>query len=308
MKKVLTLVAVVSLAACSNSPTAPSLPTPTESPSFPSAPSPNPGPGVSAGVPVLVGAGDIAQCREPGAEATARLLDTIAGTVFTTGDNVYRSGTPQEFRDCYGPTWGRHLSRTRPVPGNHDYETPGAAGYYEYFGQNAGPAGLGYYSYTVGPWLVVALNSEVDVRAGSPQIQWLRGELASTRSRCTLAYFHRPLFSSGRNGDNPDLRDTWRTLYEAGVEVVLNGHDHLYERFAPQDPDGRADAARGIRQFTVGTGGAAPYPITAVRANSEMRGSEWGVLVLRLSEGSYAWEFVPAAGGGLRDSGTDVCR
>jgi hypothetical protein len=268
-------------------------------------PTPSPGPITESGV--LVGAGDIALCGTPGAELTARLLDRLPGTVFAAGDNAYMSGSAEEYQNCYEPTWGRHRGRTRPVPGNHDYWTAGASAYYNYFGLRAGAPGLGYYSYAVGAWLVVALNSEIPSGQGSPQLQWLRSELAATRTACTLAIWHRPLFSSGLNGDNPDMREVWRTLYESGAEVVVNGHDHLYERFAPQDPDGRPDAARGIRQFTVGTGGAAPYPLRGRHANSEALGGGFGVISLTLAPGAYQWEFIPAEGSTFRDAGSGVC-
>jgi hypothetical protein len=282
-------------------------------PSDPSAPF-NPPPVESAppvpillGPPgVLVGAGDIGMCGTKGAEQTARLIDGIAGTVFTTGDNVYMRGTSDEFRNCYEPTWGRHRSRTRPVPGNHEYET-GGAGYYAFFGDRAGPAGGGYYSYAVGPWRVIALNSEISSVPGSAQMEWLRAELASPPSLCTAVYWHRPLFTSGPNGDNPDMRNVWRALYDANVDLVINGHDHNYERFAPQDPDGRPDSQRGIREFIVGTGGATLYPFPQVRANSEVRASVWGVAVFILASGGYQWEFVPVPGAGFRDSGSGVC-
>ena len=262
---------------------------------------------VSFGPPgVLVGAGDIGMCGTKGAELTARLLDGIAGTVFTAGDNAYMKGTAEEFRNCYEPTWGRHRSRTRPVPGNHEYET-GGAGYFAYFGDRAGPSGAGYYSYGVGPWRVIALNSEIPSSPGSAQMEWLRLELATQRSLCTAVYWHRPLFTSGQNGDNPDMRDVWRTLYDANVDLVINGHDHTYERFAPQDPDGRPDSHRGIREFIVGTGGAMHYQLPQVRANSEARASVWGVAVFTLASGGYQWEFVPVEGATFRDSGSGEC-
>jgi len=239
-------------------------------------------------------------------QATARLLDTIGGTVFALGDNAYFQGTRENYRDCYEPTWGRHKARTRPVPGNHEYESPGAAPYFEYFGVNAGPVGLGYYSYEVGSWHVIALNSNINVSASSTQAGWLRSDLAAqSTTRCSLAYWHHPLFSSGPNGDNAQMRDVWRILQEAGVDVVLSGHDHLYERFAPQDQDGRPDAVRGIRQFTVGTGGAVLYSVAAPRPNSEVRISAFGVLRLTLAPDRYDWEFVPVSG--ARDAGTATC-
>jgi alkaline phosphatase len=257
--------------------------------------------------PVLVGAGDIAMCSTVGSEATAKLLDGIDGTVFTVGDNAYMNGTANEFKVCYDPTWGRHKARTRPTPGNHEMLTAGGEPYFDYFGANAGPYGVGYYSYTVGSWLVLALNSE-DLSDGSGQLQFVKSELAKTNARCTVAYWHRPLFSSGPNGRNPDVQGLWRILYDAGVDVVLNGHDHLYERFAPQDPNGRRDPERGIRQFTIGTGGASLYTIGgAALPTSEAAASGWGVLKLSLFDDSYRWEFIPTDGGGFQDSGLGQC-
>lgn len=256
------------------------------------------------GPEVLAAAGDIARC-DGGSEATARLLDGIGGTVAALGDNAYPSGTAEQFRDCYGPTWGRHRARTRPVPGNHDYETPGAAGYYDYFGFNAGPAGRGYYSYDLGAWHLVALNSNVSADSGSAQIAWLRRDLASSARPCVLAYWHHPVFSSGPNGNSPRMREAWRVLDEAGADVVLTGHDHLYERFAPQDADGLLDPS-GLRQFVVGTGGVPLYQAAAAQPNSEVRFSTHGVLKLTLSSDAYAWTFIPVAG--PADSGSAPCR
>ena len=267
------------------------------------APSPS-GPSTPA---VLVGAGDIADCGVRGSQLTAQLLAGIAGTVFTAGDNAYPSGTEQNFRDCYHPTWGQHRPRTRPSPGNHEYDVPGAAGYFAYFGERAGPPGQGYYRYSLGSWLVFSLNSEVGFEAGSAQIAWLRGELSANPTRCTVAYFHKPLFSSGLHGNHVQMREMWRALYELGADVVISAHDHNYERFAPQDHNGQFDPARGIRQFVVGTGGATLRPVGALRPNSEVHGSSWGVLVLRLDDGVYRWEFVPAEPGGLQDAGTGQC-
>jgi hypothetical protein len=256
----------------------------------------------------MVGAGDIGWCGVRGAELTAALLDGIAGTVFALGDNAYMTGSAQNYRDCYDPWWGRHKARTRPVPGNHDYETPGAAGYFGYFGASAGPAGLGYYSYRLGSWHIVALNSEISAFPGSPQHEWLRGELAANPARCTMAYFHTPVFGSGSNGGNSHMQSAWSVMYAAGVEVILNGHNHSYERFAPQDPDGRADSARGIRQFTVGTGGAPLTDMPFPAPNSQVRNnSAWGVLKLTLLPNAYEWEFVPVAGQTFTDRGSAPC-
>jgi acid phosphatase type 7 len=258
-------------------------------------------------VGVLAGAGDIAVCGagSAGAISTARLLDQIPGTVFTAGDNAYATGTAKDFHNCYDPTWGRHRARTRPSPGNHEYESGGSA-YFDYFGSNAGPPGLGYYSYTVGSWRVFSLNSEAPSGPGSAQGEWLRNELSGDRSACTMAYWHRPLFSSGKIGDNPDMRDLWRMLYAAGVDVVINGHDHLYERFAPQDPDGRPDPAHGIREFIVGTGGAPISGIARLHSNSEANATMWGVAVFTLYDHSYQWRFVPSTEE-FEDSGSSAC-
>lgn len=263
---------------------------------------------------MLVGAGDISLCWFEmftwfsGADATAHLLDGIAGVVFTVGDHVYENGTTRELRNCYAPTWGRHRARTRPSPGNHDYRTAGATPYYTYFGENAGPPGRGYYSYDLGAWHIVSLNSNIPVEAGSAQERWLRADLAAHPSRCTLAYWHHPVFSSGRHGNSPRMRALWVVLYEFGVDVVVNGHDHHYERFAPQTPDGTLDLKRGIREFIVGTGGAELYDLYTIRPNSEVQNSTtWGVLKLTLHAASYDWEFVPVAGGTFRDRGTAIC-
>jgi len=259
------------------------------------------------GDPVFVGAGDIANCSGKNDEATAKLLDNIAGTVFTVGDNVYPDGTSAQFTDCYGPTWGRHKDRTKPVPGNHDYHTPGASGYFNYFGAAAGDPAKGYYSYNLGAWHIIALNSEITYRAGSAQEQWLRADLAANKSMCALAYWHKPLFSSGQHGSNSGSKAFWQALYEYGADVVLNGHDHTYERFAQQNPSGQADP-KGIREFVVGTGGAGLYPFPAIQPNSEVRNNTTsGVLKLTLHATSYDWQFVPIAGQNFSDSGSANC-
>ena len=257
---------------------------------------------------VFVGAGDIGWCGADGRpNLTASLLDGISGTVFTAGDNAYFSGSTEDFRNCYEPSWGRHKVRTRPTPGNHEYETPGALGYFAYFGASAGPPGLGYYSYPLGAWHIIALNSEISAFPGSAQLQWLRGDLTANRTLCTVAYFHTPVFGSGANGGNTHMQAVWRVLYEFGVDVVVNGHNHSYERFAPQDPDGGSNPVRGIRQFIVGTGGAPLTDFPRIRPNSEIRSSTWGVLKLTLRSDRYEWEFVPVAGASFSDSGSATC-
>ena len=278
-------------------------PTPTNTP----VPSPPP-----SGDPVLVGAGDIASCSSAGDEATANLLDGIAGTVYTLGDNAYESGTATEFANCYDPTWGRQKARTRPAPGNHDYNTAGAGGYYGYFGAAAGDPSKGYYSYDLGAWHIVVLNSNCAVAggcgAGSPQEQWLRQDLAASAAGCTLAYWHHPRFSSGEHGSDATMQAFWQALYDLNADVVLSGHDHDYERFAPQTPAGAADPARGIREFVVGTGGRSHYAITTVQPNSEAHNdTTYGVLKLTLHPSGYEWRFVPEAGKTFTDSGSGAC-
>jgi hypothetical protein len=291
----------------SSSPTAP----PTTPTPIPPTPQPTPNP-IPSGPQTFVGAGDIAQCDptlEP-ALATGRMLDTIGGTIFTAGDNSYYAASDDDFRNCYQPSWGRFLGRTFPVPGNHEYETyPDAAPYYRYFGAQAGMPGVGYYSYDVGDWHIIALNSNyrqgIGVTANSPQGAWLQADLAAHKNKCALAIWHHPLFSSGPNGFNNDMRDFWRILYNAGVDVIVNGHDHLYERFAPQTPDGIRDDAKGIRQFTVGTGGAALYDFVTRAANSERQIKAFGIVKFTLSSDSYQWEFLPVSG--ASDAGTASC-
>jgi acid phosphatase type 7 len=259
--------------------------------------------------PVLVGAGDIATCESQGDEATAKLLDNMRGTVITLGDNVYENGTATEFANCYGPSWGRHKDRTKPAAGNHEYNTLGASGYFSYFGARAGDPSKGYYSYNKGSWHIVVLNSncwEVSCAIGSAQERWLKADLAANPSKCTLAYFHYPRFSS--SGDQPSVAPFWRVLYEAGAEVVLNGHAHNYERFAPQRPDGTLAPKRGIREFVVGTGGAHHHSFGTIKPNSQVRNaSAYGVLRLALHAGSYEWKFKPVAGKTFTDSGTKAC-
>jgi Big-like domain-containing protein/calcineurin-like phosphoesterase family protein len=258
---------------------------------------------------VLLAAGDISSCSSSGDEATATLLDGLTGTVATLGDNVYPDGTAAEFSNCYNPTWGRHKARTRPSPGNHDYHTSGATGYYGYFGASAGPSGRGYYSYDLGAWHIVSLNSNVSMSAGSAQEQWLRADLAANPKECTLAYWHHPRFSSGTNhGNFSAAQPIWQALYDFNADVVLSGHEHNYERFAPQTPTGAADATRGVREFVVGTGGASHYTGHSSIPNSQVfNGSTWGVLKVTLSAGSYGWQFIPVAGQSFTDSGTGSC-
>jgi hypothetical protein len=261
---------------------------------------------------VLVGAGDIGNCRGTGDEATAALVNNIAGTVFTIGDNSYPNGTDSDFANCYDPSWGQFKARTQPAAGNHEYNTPGAVGYFNYFGAAAGDPTKGYYSYELGTWHVVVLNSNCSqvggCVAGSPQEQWLKEDLAAHQNTCTLAYWHHPRFSSGTHGNSSDLGAFWNDLYQAGADVVLNGHDHDYERFAPQTPGGISDPTQGIREFVVGTGGAAFTGFKTIAPNSQARiANTNGVLKMTLRPSSYDWEFVTAPGGTVADSGSGNC-
>ena len=282
-------------------------PTPpgTTPPGDPTPPPPNPPP--PAAPQIFVGAGDIAMCDslEP-ARQTAQLLAGIGGTVFTLGDNAY-FGSVRDYQNCYDQTWGRERSRTRPVAGNHEYDNGvGAAPYFNYFGTNAGTPGLGYYSFELGAWHAIALNSNLSMSDSSPQGQWLRNDLANNRAKCTIAYWHHPLFTSSQNGPQNFTRDIWRQLYAAGADVIMSGHDHVYERFGLQDPDARPDPTRGIRQFVAGTVGAFLYQFPIVAANSQIRIRAFGVLKLTLDAESYEWQFIQV-GGGVGDSGTGQC-
>jgi 3',5'-cyclic AMP phosphodiesterase CpdA len=255
--------------------------------------------GVDEGITVYA-AGDIARCAAPdpaysgaadtAATVAAGLAQDRQAVVLALGDLTYPRGAMKEFTDCYGPTWGRFKDRTWPAPGNHEYYTPGAAPYFAWWGARAG---RGYYSFDLGTWHIISLDSNLAPAAHAAQLDWLRADLAAHPARCTLAYWHHPLYSSGGHGSIPKMRDAWKLLYDAGAELVLSGHDHDYERFAPQDADGRLDPARGMRQFVVGTGGAYPTPFLLTVAHSEVRDSNrTGVLRLQLYAGGYGWEFV----------------
>jgi Calcineurin-like phosphoesterase len=260
--------------------------------------------------PVLVGAGDISDCALDSGAATAALLDSIAGAVFTAGDNAYPNGTAAQFRDCYGPTWGRHLERTRPAAGNHDWETADLAGYRGYFGKAAGTDTASWYSYDLGAWHVIVLDADcsfVGCGPNSIQDRWLRADLDGTRAQCTLAIWHQPRFSSGEHGNDAAVWPFWDALYRAKADVVVNGHDHDYERFGPQDPAGREDLTSGIREFVVGTGGGELRPFKTVAAHSEVRlAGVFGVIRFVLHPTSYDWSFIEASGE-IGDSGSGTC-
>jgi hypothetical protein len=257
----------------------------------------------SADAAILVGAGDISSCDNDNDEATAKLLDAIPGTVFVLGDNVYIDGTYRDFTDCYHPTWGRHKDRTRPVPGNHEYFTPDAAGYFTYF--NSIPA---YYAYDLGAWRIYALNSEIDVSATSPQVAWLKNDLDANPRLCALAYWHKPLWSSRyEDGSDATFQTLWQTLHNAGAELVVNGHIHNYERFQEMNAEGRA-ASPGLREIVAGTGGVNHDGYVSSLSTSEVRNADtYGVLKLILSPARYSWQFIPVGGESFTDSGTTGC-
>ena len=294
---------------------APSLPTiaPTSTTSRPSTMPPGGpvSPSPSAPPVTFVGAGDIASCQSSGDEATAALLAGIDGTVFTAGDNVYDRGTSVEFKDCYAPTWGRELSRTWPAPGNHDYATRGAAGYFRYFGAAAGDPKQGWYARDLGAWRIYVLNSNCSAiggcGAGSKEERWLRADLAANARQCVLAIWHHPRFSSGLHGSSKATQALWQALQDAGAEIVINGHDHDYERFAPQTATGAADPA-GIVEFVAGMGGRSHYALVRSIANSVAQNDDtWGVLELQLYAGSWTSAFVPVAGKSFTDAASGTC-
>ncbi len=229
------------------------------------------------------------------------------------GDEAYPEGTDEDFNECYDPTWGQFKERTKPVPGNHEYYTEDADGYFEYFGKAAGDPDEGYYSYDLGAWHIVALNSNCEYvggcGAGSAQVRWLTNDLRRNLTVCTLAYFHHPLLGSGeRHGNTPEVKPLWEALYAADADVILSAHEHNYERFAPQDPDGEADSERGIREFVVGTGGKSHYAIVDPIANSEIHNDDtYGVLKLTLRPKGYDWRFSPVEGARFTDSGNARC-
>ena len=262
---------------------------------------------------MLVGAGDIASCDSAGDSRTVALLERAPGIVFTLGDNAYPTGSSTDFTRCYKPTWGRVKARTRPTIGNHEYGTRGAAAYFDYFGAAAGPRGKGYYSYQAGAWHVVVLNTNCSsvpggCRRGSAQERWLRTDLAASNAACTVAMVHHPLFTSAAtHPPATETRPLVQALYDAGAELLLAGHNHVYERFSPQTPTGRRDDARGIREIVAGTGGAALYPFGPTAPNSELRNDHtFGVVRLTLTSGSYRWDFLPTSGR-FTDTGHATC-
>ncbi len=263
----------------------------------------------------LIAAGDIADCDSDGDEATAKLLEKLIkqnnAVIAPLGDNVYTHGTLARYQDCYAPSWGQFLDRTKSTQGNHDFAGGTGDGYYAYFGKAAGPKDKGYYSYALGAWHVIVLNSNCwavgGCGAGSAQLNWLQQDLKSNPAKCTLAYWHHPRFSSGLHGNTEEMTAAWDALSDAGVEVVLSGHDHHYERFMPIGKDGKPSDT-GIRQFVVGTGGKSHYPALIGQPGSQVRNSStYGVLNLTLTASSYAWRFVPIEGSSFTDAGSTQC-
>jgi dipeptidyl aminopeptidase/acylaminoacyl peptidase len=288
---------------------------------------------VKPGDPVVAGAGDIAcdpaypafgegfgnengGCHQ---RATSnQLLRMDLDAVLMLGDMQYEDGTAPKIEASYAPSWGRVKELTHPVVGNHEYADPGATAYYDYFnglGQRSGPAGdrsQGWYSFDLGRWHVIALNSNcgvVSCAPGGPQEQWLRADLAAHPTACTLALMHHPLYSSGRSDEaaTPEVAALWQALYDGNADLVLSGHDHAYERFAPQNAVGVADPVRGMRQFIVGTGGKTLQGTFALRPNSEVRGRAFGVIRVGLHARGYDWMFLPDRAGAFVDSGTGAC-
>jgi hypothetical protein len=284
-----------------------------------------------AGPAVLLAAGDIGNCKKTplkrlvnwwagenryfGAHRTAGLLAEHPGKILVLGDLVYRYGKELDVNRCFHPTWGKFKDRIAPVPGNHDYDTPEGRApgwdYFGYWGRQAGPKDLGYYSFPHGTWHIVALNSQLDDERLRRQTDWLRRDLAATDARCILAFWHIPVFSSGHHGDSQTLRPAYRILYNAGASVVLAAHEHNYERLAPLSPDGTVDRTNGIRSFIVGTGGhrlrRRSVSLPRREGSVALDASSWGVLKLNLHDGFYTWRFLAVAGHTFRDRGIGHC-
>lgn len=267
--------------------------------------------------PVIVAVGDIvcsfhfpsiSECQE---KETAKLVEKINPVaVLTLGDLQYPSGSHKDFAKYYDKSWGNFKEKTYPTLGNHEYETKAALGYFDYFGKRAGERGKGYYSFDIGEWHLVAINSNCWAVGGcqkdSPQELWLRDDLSKNKTKCILAFWHHPLFSEGSHKNNEFMKDIWETLFQFKADVVLNGHDHLYERFAKQDAKGNK-SIEGIREFIVGTGGRSLYNFATNLNNREARDNlSYGVLKMILKKDSYSWEFISTSST-FKDLGEDKC-
>ena len=271
--------------------------------------SPTPGllgePPMGSRTAVLIGAGDLGICGEPGPANVGRLLQATLGDVFLAGDIAYPNGNAANFRDCFDPHFAHARERWHPVPGNHEYESLNAAPYFQYFGAAAGPPAIGFYRFVAGEWLILMLNSEIASGPGSPQYEFVRESLESRPFRCQMAIWHRPLFTSGPNGPWPQMRPLWELLDDHDVDVVVNGHEHFYERFSRQDADGRLDE-NGVREFIVGTGGAPLYAFVRQTPNSSARIANHGIMRFTLRPDAYEWEFLEVSGS-LGDNGSTLC-
>ena len=251
--------------------------------------------------------GDTGWCGSPAMAPIARLFDRFDGEIILAGDLAYPSGSQEDFRNCFEPSFGRFKSRMRAAPGNHEYMASASAEpYFTYFGDRSGPSRLGFYSFRAAEWTVLMLNSSIPIGRGSPQLAFVRQVLQQAPTRCTMAVLHHPFDSSSLNGPTPSLRDLWELMYNLGGDLVVNGHDHVYERHSPVNPDQRRDDARGIRQFTVGTGGATLYGRMRTAINSEMLISSYGILRLKLDPALYEWQFMDV-NGNVVDRGLNVC-
>lgn len=268
------------------------------------------------GASVLIGAGDIAACDSKGDEATARIVDSVLRAdsavkvhdeVFLLGDNAYPNGSASDYALCFTPSWGDStkliMKNVRPSPGNHEHLSNRAAAYYEYFGNRAGSSKKGYYSYDIGEWHVIVLNSEIVVNGAftaddvKAQQDWLAEDVKNNKQKCTLAYWHHPRFSSGWHGSDPRIGAFWTILYAGGVDLILNGHDHEYERFLPQTPTAIVDSANGMTQFVVGTGGGDLRGFKRTVPNSAMRiQGHFGVLKVTLGSTEWRSAFIDTNG------------
>ena len=245
-----------------------------------------------------------------GHKDTGKQLDSTSGTILGLGDLAYNDGSSDNYQNCFDPAWGRHKNRIRPTPGNHDYSTGNADGYFGYFGRAAGPMSKGYYSFDLGDWHLISLNSNIRYVDLEHQISWLRDDLSKTKTRCILAYWHHPTFTAGRKGYTVETRALFEVIYHFGGSIVISGHEHGYERHAPQDATGKLDLDRGVRQFVVGTGGASLRNLDHKSGGKNLEAkieSEWGFLKLTLHPTGYQWEFLPTDSDSKRDKGSGKC-